>query len=265
MIHTLLPPVTLDLNGFLRNLRREGTPDRVFYFEHGVAETIQRQLHEQFGIWDAINPASPTAAWDRMIATHRFLGQEFFRVFPPGARLVAPRKHGEWTQEGRGAIATWEEFEAYPWPDPRHADLAVLDYMERVLPKDMRVFHVVDIWEVVRDSMGFETLCFALYEEPRFVEAIFERVGGFVEKVVAACLDYNCYGAVYLSDDLAYRTSLMIAPDQIRRLVMPWHKRIADLAHAHGKLFFFHCCGDMYDLIDDYIDHTPPKVSTNRK
>lgn len=35
-----LAPVQLDWNGFLSNLRREGTPERVYYFEHGVAENV---------------------------------------------------------------------------------------------------------------------------------------------------------------------------------------------------------------------------------
>ena len=43
MIETLTP-IELDWDGFLRNLRREGTPRRVFCFEHGVDPTMQRQL-----------------------------------------------------------------------------------------------------------------------------------------------------------------------------------------------------------------------------
>ena len=45
-----------------------------------------------------------------------------------------------------------------------------------------------------------------------------------------------------------------MAPDTIRRLFMPWHKAMADLAHKKGKFVFFHSCGQMYELMDDYID-----------
>jgi uroporphyrinogen decarboxylase len=45
-----------------------------------------------------------------------------------------------------------------------------------------------------------------------------------------------------------------MAPDVLRELILPWHKRIAEIAHAHNKLFLFHCCGDMYPLIDDYLN-----------
>jgi hypothetical protein len=39
--HDALSPVRLDWNGFLSNLRREVTPERVYYFEHGVADNVQ--------------------------------------------------------------------------------------------------------------------------------------------------------------------------------------------------------------------------------
>ena len=249
-----LSPVRLDLDGFHRNLRREGTPTRVFYFEHGVADAMQLVLHEHFGIWDHVKMNSPAAAWDRTIATHRFLGHEYFRVFPPGARVVAPRQAGDWTHENVSVITTFQDFERYPWPRPEDTDYAVLDYMEKSLSRDMRVFHVVDLWEVVRDLMGFETICFALYEQPHLVEALFEKVGSFLEQVLNCCLDYECYGAVYLSDDLGYKTSLMISPEQIHRFILPWHQRLADLAHRHDKFFFFHSCGQIYGLIDYYLD-----------
>ncbi len=250
-----LSPIELNLEGFHQNLRREGTPDRVYFFEHGVADNLQESLNEQFQIWKNIDPGTPTAEWDRAIATHRFLGHEYFRVFPEGARLVAPRHHGEWTHQGKGVISNREEFEAYPWPDPENADLSVLDYYEDALPADMRVFHVVDLWEVVRDMMGFETICFAMFENPELVEALFRKAGTFLEAVIARCLKYECYGAVYLADDLGYKTSLMISPGQIRQFILPWHKKLADLTHKHGKFFFFHSCGQIYSIIDEYIDY----------
>lgn len=250
-----LPRVKLDIDGFHRNIRREGTPDRVYYFEHGVADNIQEALNDRYDIWKGINPGSKTANWDRAIAMHRFIGHEYFRVFPKGARVIAPRITGEWSYEGKGTISDWKEFEAFPWPDPDNADLSVLDYYEKVLPPDMRVFHVIDLWEVVRDMMGFETICFAIYENPDLVKAMFDKVGIFLEIVLGKCLQYKCYGATYLSDDLGYKTSLMISPEHIHQFIMPWHRRLADLTHSHGKLFFFHSCGQIYDIIDEYIDN----------
>jgi uroporphyrinogen decarboxylase len=102
---------------------------------------------------------------------------------------------------------------------------------------------------------GFETFCYKLYEEPDLVEAVIRKVGSFAEAVAESLCDFQCVGVVCLSDDLGYKTSTMISPEDIRRLFLPWHKRIADVVHRRGKLLFFHCCGQMYSLIDDYIDY----------
>lgn len=250
-----LPPIRLDWQGFLRNLRREGTPDRVFYFEHGVADNIMEAFDASFSVWNGIEAANPDQLdWKCREAMHAWLGQELFRVFPPGARIVPPKREGEWAEETKGAVTTWEEFDAFDWPDPAAADYSVLEYFEKNLRPEMKVFHVVDIWEVVVGLFGFESLAYAVYEERELVDAMFEKVGNFVAAVAEAVCDFDCYGGIYLGDDLAFKTSLFMAPDTLRELVVPWHQRIADIAHAHGKLFLFHCCGDMYPLIDDYIE-----------
>ena len=211
-----LPALQLDWEGFLKNLQRQGTPERVFYFEHGIAEEIQKALDTRFKIWQGLDPNSRDYEFQKMVALHGFLGHELFRVFPPGAKIEVPTRQGSWVEETSGVITSWEDFEEFNWPSPEEVDLSVLEYCEKNLSNEMRVFHDVSIWEVVRDLFGFETFCYKLYEEPDLVAAVFQKVGSFVLKVVRACCDFGCYGAVYLSDDLGYKTSLMISPDVIR-------------------------------------------------
>jgi len=250
----MIKPVTPDWESMLANLRRTGTPRRVFYFEHGIADTILDGLDKHFRISAGMNRSSPTFAWDRHVAIHRFLGMEFFRVFPNNARMTVPKRDGAWTEEGHGPIGSWETFDSYDWPNPNEADYGVLEHLDHRLPENMRAFHVLDFWEVAKDLLGFEQLCLLLYDTPELVTAVFDRVGEIVEAYIRALCDFESLAAVYLGDDLGFKTSTFLAPDDLRRLVIPWHKRFAAIAHEHGKLFFFHSCGQMYDLIDDYID-----------
>jgi uroporphyrinogen decarboxylase len=249
-----LQPVKLDWQGFLSNIRREGTPERVYYFEHGIADNVLAAMADQFDLWRGLEGDEPVQDWRRREAAHAFIGQELFRVFPAQSRISIPKRHGEWVEEGQGAITTWEEFEKFPWPNPAQVDYSVFEYFDRHLNPEMRVFNVVEVWEVVVGLFGFESLCYALYEDRNLVDAMFQKAGEFALKVAETVCDFNCYGAVYLADDLAFKTSMFMDPKTLRELVLPWHKRIADVAHAKGKLFFLHCCGDMYPLIDDYID-----------
>ncbi len=240
--------------GLLRNLRREGTPDRVYFFEHGIDAAMQAALAGRFDLWARVPERSPHVEVLRAMEVHRFLGMELMRVFPPGARISAPTLAGGWAQEHRGPIGSWAELEAYPLERAEAADLSVLDFLDRVLPEDMRVFHVVSVWEAARDLMGFEQICFHLLEMPDLVDALLEKITCFLEAVLSACCDHPCFGAVYVADDLGYKTALMMAPELIRRHIMPRHKRLADLAHAKGKLFLLHSCGQVYELMDDFVN-----------
>ena len=116
--------IKLDWEGLVKNLRREGTPERVFFFEHGIDETIQHDLQKKYGIWDPLNPHADDYNFRKSIATHRFLGLELMRVFPPNARMTGAAAIDGWENEYEGAISSWQDFEAYPWPDPGNADFS---------------------------------------------------------------------------------------------------------------------------------------------
>lgn len=248
-----LQPIEPDYDALLANLRREGTPRRVHYFEHGIADNVKDFLVERFGLGD-FDIGTPEGTWRRDLAVHRFLGHELFRVFPPGARVEVPMREGAWVEEGAGAIDSWEAFEAYPWPRAEDADFSVLEFFDRELPDDMRVFQVVDLWEVVRDMMGFETVCLKFFEDPALVDAVFDKVAEFDMAIARAACDFDCTGAFYMSDDLGYKTSLMLSPDQVRQTIMPRHEQMARIVRERGKLLLFHSCGQMYELLDEYID-----------
>ncbi len=252
---TDLCPIEPDWDGMVHNLRREGTPERVYYFEHGIADNVRDAIDARLGISETLHCTSGEYEWDRAAAIHQFLGHEHFRVFPPGARMRAASVYGEWEEASRGPISSWKEFEGFAWAKPEDADLSVLEYYEDTLPPNVRVYHVLDVWEVVRALFGFETFCYKLYEDLDLVEAVFDKVGTFGAAVAAALCDFECFGTLYLSDDLGYKTATMVSPADIRHLIIPWHKKLADIAHSHGKFVFFHSCGQMYELIDDYIDY----------
>ena len=249
-----LDPIELDLAGWIDNLKRKATPKRVFYYEHAVDEGIQQELDERYGICEKLNRNRKDYAYLRTAAIHRFLGQELFRVFPDGSRINIPTKQGEWVEEGKGPVTTWEEFEQFSWPRPEDMDMRVFDYYEHNLPDNMRVFIVTTVWEAVRDLIGFETFCYKLYDDREFIDSVFEKVGEFNLGIVNSLCDYDCLGAVLLSDDLGYKTSTFIEAKNIRELIIPWHKKLGDIPRRHGKCVLFHSCGQMYEVMDDYID-----------
>jgi uroporphyrinogen decarboxylase len=256
-----LSPLTLDLDGFRRNILRQGTPQRVFFFEHAEAQNIKKAIVERFDLAAHISdpPDSLTFACQQDIALQRFLGHEVFRVFLPGGKFETKGiYHAEsgrsWENEHSGMISSWADVEAFPWPRLSDIDFAQLEWFERNLPEDMGLDHTVSIWEIVRKLFGFETFCLKLYDDPTLIDEVIRRVGEYYLGFAQALCDFRCLFAVYGSDDMGYKTATMMAPSVLKEKILPWHKRIAAHVHAQGKLYFLHACGNLREIMDTLID-----------
>ncbi len=244
----------LDLDGYRANLLRRGTPARVFHFEHGIGSKVKGQMLERFGL--GVRPAEGRAGeWRAEANLYRTLGIELFRVYPPGASFQIRSLTGRgWANEHGGPIGGEEDVERYPWPRVGEVDFAVLDWYEKRLPPDMGVFVKVSMQELVVGLVGFEPLCFMLFDRPDLVREIARRVGEFHTALAEALCGYRCVFALYGCDDFGFKTSTLLPPEVVRRDFLPWHKRWAEIAHARGKYYFLHSCGNLAALMDDIID-----------
>jgi len=81
----------------------------------------------------------------------------------------------------------------------------------------------------------------------------------------------------FQGDDMGFKTGPLVPPDFLRTYVLPWHKKVADLAHKNGLIYLLHACGNldaiMPDLINDvridgkhsYEDEGNPVIEAKRK
>ncbi len=161
-----------------------------------------------------------------------------------------------WQDETSGPIQNWEDFESYPWPKQSELSHAGLEYLSSTVPDGMKVsaFMYGGVFEHSTWLMGLEPFCYALHDAPDLVAAIFERVGELAVGTAAQVASIDNVELVCLSDDLGFFSGTLVSPDVIRRHVIPYYKRISAAVHEAGKLFVFHSCGNMYELMDDLLD-----------
>jgi uroporphyrinogen decarboxylase len=116
--------------------------------------------------------------------------------------------------------------------------------------------HTTLFEHVLENLLGYEGLAYLLSDEPGLVKRVFERWGQVVFDYYAAVIGADAVGAIFHADDLGFKTATLVAPVVLRELVFPWLKRCADLAHAHGKPFWLHSCGNLFaqSIIEDLID-----------
>jgi len=257
----------LDPDGLLRNLRRQGTPARVFPIELFQDRPVEDVIDERFGVTKHLDRAAPDFEWRRSIAMQRFLGYEkvstSLLVLPTGQwtrtedTTDSKQSRGErgWLPEARGLITTWEEFEKYPWPDGKTWDTRHLEWLEKNLPDDMLVMaHCGHFCEYLCWLMGYETLCFALNDDRPLVEALAARILEFEIASTKVVLQFPRVKVLWGSDDMGFKTGLMISPDDMRKLVLAGHKQLAAMAHDAGRLYLLHACGKREDIIEDLIE-----------
>jgi uroporphyrinogen decarboxylase len=89
---------------------------------------------------------------------------------------------------------------------------------------------------------------------PPFAEFIFEKVGWIVSGLFGKLAKHSAVGAIWLSSDIAFGTSLMVSPESLRKYVFPWIKKIADIAHQSDLPMIFHSDGNLTEVIGDLIE-----------
>jgi len=259
-----------DWEGLVSCIRREGTPDRVYHIELFLDAEVQDAICERYQVLDGLARSDPFFSYQKEIALQRFLGYDYVRarledVVMPLHSMSAndtaalAREGGRSFQDEHvGPITNWQELETYPWPDPtRPSVFRAYDWYERNLPDDMCMIAsggFAHFCEYLTWLMGYETLCYALFDQRDLVRAIADRLTEMFRSALGQILDYGRVKIVWGSDDMGFRSGTLISPDDLREFVLPGHRLMAKMSHEAGRPYLLHSCGNLSGIIDDLVD-----------
>lgn len=243
-----------DLRAATANLLRQGTPSRVFYFEHGEEPGIQKALCERFDLCKGLDEGDPRFSLRREIRIKQFLGHEFLRIFVGGIFWKGLSDIMTEAPPPVGPIQSWEDFERYPWPRIREVDFSVVEWLEQNLPDNIAMTTMTYVFQQVSNLFGFEPLCFKLHEDRDLVRAVVEKVASFYLQLTENLCEFSRFGAINIADDMGHKTGPLIRPAILREIFVPWHRRIIRAAQVRGKLGFFHVCGNVESIMEDLIE-----------
>ncbi len=157
-------------------------------------------------------------------------------------------------RRGGYPISDRATFERYPWPSESDISYPELDSVGPQLPRGMKIIgQTGGIFERVEYLCGYENLCYLLVDDRPLLGEIFGRIGRLYEVMYEGMARRPDVGAIVISDDLGYKAQTLIAPDDLREFVLPLHKKLADIAHAHDKPCILHSCGNLTSIMEDII------------
>ncbi len=257
-----------DWNGLLDNIARKCTPKRVYNLDFFFDWKHSLKIVERFDLL----PMDKRKDWHYLTpAVQRFCCMDFVMVplvdigLPAfGATTedltVGELKYDEgrrFQDEHRGPIMSWEDFEKYKWPDPLDPAKAVdLEWYQQNLPEDMCIIGGATghFMEDLSFLMGYETLCFALFDNRELVRALADKLTDYYDRCTQALLQFDRVKAVCGSDDMGFKSGTLISPADLREFVLPAHAKLSAMCHAAGRPYLLHSCGNLAGIYRDLLD-----------
>jgi uroporphyrinogen decarboxylase len=258
-----------DYEELVNTIKRNGEAKRVHFIELYLDDEIKSEICAQFGVDALISKSDPYYSQKTEIAIQRFLGYDYVRCGLENFDMplswmnikdtasIAREDGRDFIDEHRGPVTSWEDFEKYPWPEIRDENFILLEWYEKHLPDDMCVIAsggFAHFAEYLSWLMGFETLCFALFENRDLISAISVRLTEIYEKAVRRFVEFDRVKLVWGSDDMGFGSGLMISPEDTREFILPGHKLMAEISHDAGRPYLLHSCGKLDMIIEDLIE-----------
>lgn len=154
-----------------------------------------------------------------------------------------------------GPCLTAPDLEGYIFPE---ADApSRFEDLEAWLQKCRNYFTVVwlgDFWERASFMRGSENLLLDLILNRKFVEELLERLCDYLLETMRILLERFDFDAIGLSDDYGTQQSMIISPQEWRRLIKPHLAKMFTLAKNKGRKILLHSDGNILQIIPDLIE-----------
>jgi uroporphyrinogen decarboxylase len=247
-----------DFERLKKVLLRDGEPDIIPFFELYIDGEIIREVTGK-----PVNHETRVEFYYKLGFNHVTVGVGLgYKTRLIGTVDTAELSHGTryFPDESQGVISDRKDFDSYPWPILDSSIISPVHETIKYLPDGMKVIiSTADgLFENMMSLMGYTPFSYALYDDEQLIWDIFEIIGANYVNTLKLCLehaDISKIGAVDISDDMGFNQGTLIAPELLRKYVLPWQKKAAELAHSYELPVIMHSCGNLESIMDDLINY----------
>ena len=156
-------------------------------------------------------------------------------------------------------IVGWDTFNKRSKEMPRPAEMQFVNYAEgwwkAMEGKDMFAAMFVGMqYRMLEVSIGFENMAVWHIEMPELLRAAGQFFCDWTCEAIAMILDKFPFDAVWLNDDLAFKTGTFVSPAMLKEYVFPYHRQIVETVGSYGLPCMFHSDGNLSSILEDLID-----------
>jgi uroporphyrinogen decarboxylase len=140
------------------------------------------------------------------------------------------------------------------------------EWQHLTLPRQC-IPHWAGLFGPLRDLMGLENLCLALYDQRSLVErAMSQRVEAIIA-ITDVLMQYTDIDTFWFWEDMAYNHGSLVDPKLFRRLALPHYTRVCDWLREQGvEHIWLDSDGDTRELVPIWLEagingHWPCEVA----
>lgn len=160
-----------------------------------------------------------------------------------------------------GEIKDRADFDRYPWkeiPDLYfNAFTEDFELLRETMPAGMKAVGGPGngIFECVEEITGFMGLCYIRNDDEELYNDLFDATGKVIEEIWRRFMERfgDIYCVLRFGDDLGYKISTLLPPEDVKSRILPNYKRVVEIVHQYHKPFLLHSCGSIFDVMDDLI------------
>lgn len=161
-----------------------------------------------------------------------------------------------------GPIQTEQDFNDFDWDGVVEKYKTISDNkfraLDKTLPEGMKAVGGVGngVFEISEDLVGLEYLAYMQIDNPELYEKLYNKIGNIMCRIWDWFLQTHsqCFAVCRIGDDLGHKNGTLISPAGIRKHIIPQYEKVINLIHNSGHNFLWHSCGNIFEVMDDFIE-----------
>lgn len=175
-------------------------------------------------------------------------------------------KHDEWktdwVDDGKGLVTcgypledSYAKLEGYTFPNPN--DHRRYNAADRYIAENPDIYKNGTVWFSLFERLWMLRNMENLLTDPYLYPSEFMKLKSRIMEINLNIISEWCkrdIDGVYFSDDWGGQNAMIISPDNFRKYYYDDYKRMFRTVRDSGKHVWLHSCGNITDIIPDFID-----------